>query len=172
VSITYTATSAITASITTTTDYPNPLKDDEVTVLAFGWVDAQPETSTGVWVLGAKTAGVTFIPTKAIKSLAPSVPKVETDLARTHEVAVTALDLASELRVKLARAMGEVHVAEDVAAGAMGVALATAEEVKERDGAKAAQPRPKATRSTAASKTANRTTARPGARGRSQRNAG
>jgi hypothetical protein len=137
VSINYTATSPITAWITTTDGYTDPLQEEEVAVLAFGWADAQPEKATGVWVLGAKTGGVTFIPARAIQLLEPCTPEVEAALKRTEATAVNALDLASESQAKVARVMREVQVAEDVAVGAAEVAIETAEEVGERDAAQA-----------------------------------
>lgn len=130
--INYTPTTPVTCILITTDDHHLVLRDEEVSLLAFGWADAQPEKCTGVWVLGANTRGVTFIPTKAIYSLAPIALEAEADRTRTHEIAVTALDLVSDLRVKVAQMRGEVHLAEDVAFGAMGVAFEAADEVNER----------------------------------------
>lgn len=168
--INYTPTSHITARITTSDGYSDPLQEEEVAVLAFGWVDVQPEKATGVWVLGAKTSGVTFIPAKSIQRLDPCTPKVEAALERTEAIAVRALDLASELQVKMARAMQEVQVAEGVAVGAMEVAIETAEEAQEeRDEAEKAAAKSRsgagrsAARSSASSKATNR---RPARRGR------
>src|ERR1700722_9044305 len=42
----------------------------EVTVVAFGWDDADPERSTGVWVLGADRS-LTFIRDSSVRSLTP-----------------------------------------------------------------------------------------------------
>ena len=50
-------------------------QDTEVTVLAFGWNDAEPEKIAGVWALGA-APGLTFIPESQIESACSDARRV------------------------------------------------------------------------------------------------
>lgn len=127
--INYTATSAIRAWLTTIDESANTLREEEVTLLAFGWADAQPETSTGVWVLGATTGGVTFIPAPVITGLKPCPSHVESALLGIKEEAAEAQRLASDLQLRFDQVMPQVRAAEGLAVGAMEVAVEAKEEV-------------------------------------------
>ena len=65
-SINYTTIGPITAKLTA----EGQKETTEVTVVAFGWNDAEPEKNTGVWVLG-KAPGLAFLPANEISSLEP-----------------------------------------------------------------------------------------------------
>lgn len=129
--INYTATSAINAWLTTTDDDGDALCEGEVTLLAFGWADAAPETTTGVWVLGAALGGVTFIPARAIKGLRPRPSHVESALIGIKEEAAEALRVASDLELRFDQVMPQVRVAEGLAVGGIGLAGEAKEEAEE-----------------------------------------
>jgi predicted transcriptional regulator len=131
VAINYTATSAINAWLTTTDDDGDALCEGEVTLLAFGWADAAPETTTGVWVLGAALGGVTFIPAGAITGLRPRPSNVESALIGIKEEAAEAHRVASDLQLRFDQVMPQVRATAGLAVGAMETAVDAKEEVEE-----------------------------------------
>ncbi len=99
--INYTAINPLTATLATTPGYTGVPPGNEVTVLAFGWADAEPETTTGVWVLGQDAGQVIFVPASGIERLEPCNPKLEAAIEETRETADSARDLANRLNAKV-----------------------------------------------------------------------
>lgn len=86
---------------------------EDVTVVAFGWTNAEPEQITGVWVLGAAGApGLAFFPGSQIQSLEPTSGASE----RAIMIAADALERADRAREERDEAVREALVAEVVAA--------------------------------------------------------
>lgn len=131
--INYTATSAINALLTTTDGDGDALREAEVTLLAFGWADAQPETNTGVWVLGTATGEVTFIPARAIMGLRPRPSNVESALIGIREEAAEAHRVASELQLRFDQVMPQVQAAADLAVEGIELAGDAKEEAEEAE---------------------------------------
>jgi hypothetical protein len=108
-SINYTPIGPITARLTTAGREEE--EATEVTVAAFGWTDAEPEQSTGVWVLG-NAPGLAFLPANEIRSLEPMSEAHE----RTIMIAADALEKADKAREEREEAVREALVADIVAA--------------------------------------------------------
>lgn len=128
--INYTATSAINAWLTTTDADGDTQCEYEVTLLAFGWADTQPETTTGIWVLGAATGGLKFIPARALMGLTPRPSHVESALLGIKEEAAEAQRVASDLQLRFDEVMPGVRAAEGLAVGGMAVAGEAKEEAE------------------------------------------
>jgi hypothetical protein len=128
VPINYTTIGAINARLKR-----SGLPEAEVTVVAFGWTDAEPEAYTGVWVLGSalKTDGLTFISANEIDSLQPHTPAAETALARANaEIARANADIGRALReAEEAKLERDAAIRRADAAGA--VALVEEEAIRE-----------------------------------------
>jgi hypothetical protein len=112
VPINYTTIGAINARLKR-----SGLPEAEVTVVAFGWTDAEPEAYTGVWVLGSalKTDGLTFISADEIDSLEPQTPAAETALARANAEIARALRDAEEAKLERDAAIRRADAAGAVA---------------------------------------------------------
>ena len=98
--------------------------EGEVTVVAFGWNDAEPEQITGVWALGAppKPPGLAFIPRSQIQSLEPT--------NGLNDRAMRALEEVTEAFNKRDEAVRQAYAAERVAVTAT---LAAIRALRERD---------------------------------------
>ena len=108
-SINYTPIGPITARLTTAGREEEEAK--EVTVVAFGWTDAEPKQNTGVWVLG-NAPGLAFLPVNEIRSLEPMSGAGE----RAIMIAADALETADKAREERDAAVREALVADIVAA--------------------------------------------------------
>ena len=96
----------------------------EVTVVAFGWNNSEPEQITGVWALGgpAGARGLAFIRRSQIERLEP--------ISGLNERAIRALEEVTEAFSERDEAVRQAHAAERVAVAATHAAIRA---LRERD---------------------------------------
>ena len=104
-SVRYAAIGPIDAELTTT----GSVRGEAVTVVAFGWRDAEPQRMAGVWVFGAD--GLMFVAAEQVKSLKPHTPAAIADRKRTERMAARAMELALRALGERDDAVGAEHAA-------------------------------------------------------------